>query len=288
MTCPEDKPLAVQIFGANLADLDYAARWLEDRGTQIIDINMGCPVNKVVKGGGGSALLCDTTGKTLKIVQTVVDAVKIPVTVKMRLGWDENSLTAPKFAADFERVGVAAVIIHGRTREQGFSGTVNRTGIRRVVEAVSKIPVIGNGDIRNIEEAHRMIEETGCSALAIGRGALANPWIFRQLTNWLKTGLPGEPVTYEEQIDLMEIHLRRMVDWRGEYGACLQFRKSAPYHCRAIKAEREIHNRLQMLESWQEFASIIAELRDQGPPKTWQLGNYETDMRIPTGAISHW
>ncbi|QVL34543.1 tRNA dihydrouridine synthase DusB [Telmatocola sphagniphila] len=287
-TCPEDKPLAVQIYGSNLKDLDAAAKFLEARGTQIIDINMGCPVNKVVKGGGGSAMMCDTTGQTLKVVQTVVEAVKIPVTVKMRLGWDDTQLTAPKFAAEFEQIGVSAITIHGRTREQGFSGSVNRDGIRTVVEAVQKIPVIGNGDIRNIEEAHRMIDETGCAAIAIGRGGLANPWIFRQLNNWLHTGVPGGRGSFEERIEFMETHLRRMIDWRGEHLACLQFRKVSAYHCRAIKADKDTHMKLQMLSRWSDFQEVVLELREKGPPKNWQAGGYEAEMNIPSGAISHW
>ena len=126
-----------------------AAKWLVERGlADGIDINMGCPVRKVVKTGGGSAMMCDTTGATVELVRKVVEAVPVPVTVKMRLGWDDDNLTAPYFAREFEKVGVAAVTIHGRTREQGFTGGVNLDGIRRVVEAVERIPVFGNGDVR--------------------------------------------------------------------------------------------------------------------------------------------
>ena len=152
---------------------------------------MGCPVRKVVRTGGGSSMLCDTTGATVELVRKVVESVPVPVSVKMRLGWDDDNLTAPYFAREFEKVGVAAITIHGRTREQGFSGGVNHDGIRRVVEAVERIPVFGNGDVRTIADAARMIEETGCHGIAIGRGALADPWIFRQLTSWVQTGHPG-------------------------------------------------------------------------------------------------
>src|SRR5262249_14126537 len=148
MTSPEDRPLAVQIYGGTPDDMAAAARWIEDYGATVIDINMGCPVRKVVRGGGGAALLCDTAGATVDLVATVHAAVRIPVTVKMRLGWDADNLTAPHFAREFERVGVAAVTVHGRTREQGFSGSVNLDGIRAAVEAVERVPVIGNGDVR--------------------------------------------------------------------------------------------------------------------------------------------
>jgi nifR3 family TIM-barrel protein len=142
-TCPDDRPLAVQIFGGTANDMAEGAKWVEEYGATIIDINMGCPVRKVVRGGGGSAMMCDTTGGTIELVAKVVAAVKVPVTVKMRLGWDTDNLTAPYFAREFERVGVAAVTIHGRTRQQGFSGSVNLDGIRAVVDAVERLIVIG-------------------------------------------------------------------------------------------------------------------------------------------------
>src|SRR5947207_3116685 len=184
-TTPGERPVAVQIFGSKAEELTEAARWLVARGgADSIDINMGCPVRKVVKAGGGSSLLCDTTGATIELVRKVVEAVPVPITVKMRLGWDDANHSAPFFAREFEQAGVAAVTIHGRTRAQGFAGDVNHDGIRRVVEAVERIPVFGNGDVRSIADAARMIDETGCAGIAIGRGALLNPWIFRQLSNW--------------------------------------------------------------------------------------------------------
>src|SRR6516164_5583108 len=154
-TCPEDRPVAVQIYGANPQEMRDAAQWLESYGVSSVDINMGCPVHKVTRGGGGSALLCDPAN-TVGLVRTVVESVRIPVTVKMRLGWDDESLSAPFFAREFEQAGVAAVTIHGRTRDQGFGGAVNLDGIRRVVEAVERIPVIGNGDVRSLADAARM------------------------------------------------------------------------------------------------------------------------------------
>ncbi len=178
-TCAEDRPLSVQIYGANPAEMKEAAQWLESYGVSSIDINMGCPVHKVVRGGGGSAMMCDTVN-TIALVRTVVEAVRIPVTVKMRLGWDDAQLTAPYFAREFEKAGVAGLTIHGRTREQGFGGHVKLDGIRAVVEAVERMPVFGNGDVRSLADAARMLADTGCAGLAIGRGALLNPWFFVQ------------------------------------------------------------------------------------------------------------
>src|SRR5215213_7980492 len=200
-TDPAERPLFVQIFGSRAEEMTAAAKWLVERGlADSIDINMGCPVRKVVKTGGGSSLMCDTTGATVELVRKVVEAVPVPVTVKMRLGWDDANLSAPFFAREFEQAGVAAVTIHGRTREQGFGGQVKRDGIRAVVEAVDRIPVFGNGDVRNLDDAARMLSETGCAGVAIGRGALLNPWFFAQLENWERSGDPGPPATYRQRL----------------------------------------------------------------------------------------
>src|SRR5437660_3308594 len=196
-TEPADRPVAVQIYGADPAEMQDAAQWLEAYGVSAVDINMGCPVHKVVRGGGGSAMMCDP-GRAVALVRAVVEAVRLPVTVKMRLGWDDDSWSAPFFAREFEKAGVAAVTIHGRTREQGFGGRVNLDGIRAVVEAVRRIPVIGNGDVRGIADAADMFRVTGCAGIAIGRGALLNPWFFSQLVRWEETGSPGPPATYLE------------------------------------------------------------------------------------------
>ena len=286
-TCADDVPLAVQIFGAQADELARAAQWLEQRGTRIVDINMGCPVRKVVKTGGGSALMCDPDG-TVRMIEQVVRSVHIPITVKMRLGWDTANRTSPYFARAFEQVGVAAVTIHGRTREQGFSGTVDLDGIREVVETVERIPVIGNGDVRTIADAERMFRETGCAAIAIGRGALANPWIFRQLGRWVESGDPGPCGTYFERIDFMQRHFQRLVDWRGERMACLQFRKIATWYTRALRAGKEIQQILVMLDSAQTLRRVADRLRAQGPPSHWAELDTDANIAVPSGPIAHW
>jgi len=189
-TCPADRPLAVQIYGAEPEEMIAAAQWLESSGVSAVDINMGCPVHKVVRGGGGSAMMCDAH-RAVGLVRVVVEAVSIPVTVKMRLGWDEANLTAPFLAREFEQVGVAAVIIHGRTRAQGFAGAVNLAAIRTVVEAVERIPVVGNGDVLTIEDAIRM------RALTVVRPSLlaGEPCSIRGFSRSLSAGkqpaIPG-------------------------------------------------------------------------------------------------
>ncbi|MBX9681742.1 MAG: tRNA dihydrouridine synthase DusB [Gemmataceae bacterium] len=285
-TTPNDRPLAIQLYGAEPKEMGDAARWVEAYGVQVIDINMGCPVHKVVKGGGGSAMMCNVGG-ALDVVRSVVEAVKIPVTVKMRLGWDDQNLSAPNFARAFEQLGVAAVIIHGRTREQGFGGCVSLDGIRQVVEAVDRMPVIGNGDVRTIGDAQRMLEVTGCAGISIGRGALINPWIFRQLVRWETTGDPGPSGGYEERLDLMLRHFRLLMNQRGERYASLTFRKMAGWYSKVMKPGRDLHERLQRLESESQLADILDEMRGKGPPIHWREGQ-PPEIAVPKGPISHW
>jgi tRNA-dihydrouridine synthase B len=290
-TVPEERPLFVQIFGSKTDEMTGAAKWLVERGLcDGVDINMGCPVRKVVKAGGGSSMLCDTTGATVEVVRKVVESVLVPVSVKMRLGWDDDNLTAPYFAREFEKVGVAAITIHGRTRAQGFSGGVNHDGIRRVVEAVEKIPVFGNGDVRSIADADRMIVETGCHGIAIGRGALADPWIFRQLDNWVKTGHPGPRASYLERLAFMRLHVRRLVEWKGDekYG-CIQFRKIATWYTRALRLPKRVQQKLVILSNLTEFEDVIAPFAEALPPEGWsEWDTQQAHVAVPTGPISHW
>jgi tRNA-dihydrouridine synthase B len=289
-TGPDDRPLSVQIFGASPEEMAAAAKWLEGYGATVIDINMGCPVRKVVKTGGGSAMMCDTTGTTVRLVQRVVEAVSVPVTVKMRLGWDATTLTAPFFAREFEQAGVAGLTIHGRTREQGFTGGVDHAGIRAVVEAVDRIPVFGNGDVRSLADAARMVADTGCHGIAIGRGALANPWVFQQLARWVETGDPGPRATYHERIDFMSRHVRRLCEWKkGERWGCSHFRKVAAWYGKALRVPKEDRARLNMLASLAEFDAIADRLRANGPPPGWgDWDAHEATVAVPSGPIAHW
>src|SRR5437868_2714531 len=186
-SAPADRPLAIQLFGSVPEEMRDAAVMCQELGAESVDINMGCPVKKVVKIGGGSAMMTELA-KTAALVRGMIEAVKIPITAKMRLGWDENNLTAPDLARVLEDAGVAAIFVHGRTRAQGFSGTVNLAGIRSVVQAVKHIPVIGNGDVTTPEAAKHMFAETGCAGVSIGRGAFYNPWIFAHTQHYLQTG----------------------------------------------------------------------------------------------------
>lgn len=287
-TTPADRPLAVQIYGGKPAEMAEAARWLEAYGATVIDLNMGCPVHKVVRGGGGSAMLCQPS-EAAELVRQVVRAVRIPVTVKMRLGWDASSLTAPRFAREFEQLGVAAVTIHGRTREQGFRGGVDLEGIRQVVEAVEAMPVIGNGDVRTVADAQRMFARTGCTGIAIGRGALLNPWLFRQLVESESCGEARTQPGYLDRLDFMSRHFHRLAEDRGAWHACLSFRKVANWYCRVLKPGRAVQQRLVMIGSVTEFDDILGELRQrfalEGPPRHWSP---EADIAVPSGPMEHW
>jgi nifR3 family TIM-barrel protein len=287
-TCPEDRPVAVQIYGANADDMTAAARWLEGYGVSSVDINMGCPVHKVTRGGGGSALMCDAL-KTVEMVRKVVESVRIPVTVKMRLGWDADDLSAPHFAREFEKAGVAAVTIHGRTRAQGFGGTVNLDGIRAVVEAVERIPIIGNGDVRTFADADQMLSLTGCAGVAIGRGALLNPWFFAQLHRRERIGDPGPAATYAQRLGFMDRHFHLLVDHKGERFACLSFRKVANWYCRVLRPGRSIQQRLMLIESVAAFEGIVEEVREILAERGEETApDADFHIQVPSGPNERW
>lgn len=285
-TCEGDRPLAIQLYGHVIPEMEQAARFVEASGAAVVDINMGCPVRKVVRSGGGSALLCQVD-RAVELVAAVVRAVSIPVTVKMRLGWDDESLTAPVLAREFEQVGAAGVIVHGRTRQQGFAGHVNRDGIRTVVEAVSRIPIVANGDVRTIGDAAAMFEETGCAAISIGRGALANPCFFLQLDLWSKTGEPGPDPSFDERLDFMNHHFHGLVDRRGEFYACLQFRKILKWYYQFTRMPKPLYLRLIRLSSVSVFDETLETIRTTGPSSPLP-GHFEAHVPVPSGPIDKW
>ncbi len=287
-TCPEDSPFAVQIFGQNPAEMRDAAQLLAERGVDSIDINMGCPVDRITAGGAGSAMMC-RPHDAVTLVQTVVEAVSLPVTVKMRLGWDDAQLTAPRFAREFEQVGVAAVAIHGRTRAQGFGGCVNRDGIRQVVEAVSRIPVIGNGDVRSVEDAAVMFRETGCAGVSIGRGALANPWIFRQLVQWEQTGEYDPPGRFDDRLELLRRQLGYVQELVGPDRAVRMFRKMGHWYLKSMRVPAALRHAFQLAMTPREAESVLARIAERGPSGTRRDGLLP-DLHVPTpaGPVERW
>jgi nifR3 family TIM-barrel protein len=287
-TCAEDSPLFVQIFGSEPQVMAEAARRLEALGVAGIDINMGCPVNKVVKTGAGSSLMC-RPNDTARLVESVVNAVQVPVSVKMRLGWDSSSLTSPEFARMFEEAGVAAVIIHGRTRSQGFSGTVNRDGIAATVAAVRRIPVIGNGDVRTVADAESMLRETGCAGVSIGRGALANPWIFRQLSQWEASGRFDPAGSFLDRLALLRRQFAYVCEWIGEERGVPAFRKMGHWYLKSMHVAAALRHELQTAKTAERFFEVLDAIAEAGPMRGSKDGDLpEWHIPVPSGPIEHW
>jgi nifR3 family TIM-barrel protein len=256
-TRPEDQPMAIQLFGSVPEEMRDAAVMCQELGAQAVDINMGCPVKKVVNIGGGSAMM-NELGKTAALVRGMIAAVKIPVTAKMRLGWDDDNLTAPDLARVLEDAGVAAIFVHGRTRAQGFSGGVNLAGIRSVVQAVRAIPVIGNGDITTPEAAKHMLDETGCAGVSIGRGAFYDPWIFRRTDHFLRTGeLTPEP-DFAERLRVLRRHFERYLEFYGEEHGARLFRKVAPWYAKRFGPSKPFKTGIITIRSRADFEAVVA------------------------------
>ena len=285
---PRDKPFAVQIFGSDPAAMKDAAQFLQDCGADTIDINMGCPVNRIAGAGSGAGMMCHAD-QTVSLVQQVVAAVDIPVSVKMRLGWDETQLTAPRFARAFEQVGVCAIAVHGRTRAQGFGGTVSLDGIRQVVEAVETIPVVGNGDIRSVADAARMIDTTGCHAVSVGRAALANPWIFRQLDEWERTGTFSPAGTFDERLQLMVHQFEFLEERYGSERAIVLFRKMAHWYLKGMRVRKRLRGDFQAVRTRSEFNAAISQICEEGPVDGNRTGILtDAHIPVPSGPIDKW
>jgi len=255
-SCREDRPLGVQLFGASREEVRDAARFLEDLGIDFLDINLGCPSHKVTRGGAGAALMRDEE-LTEDLLETVVRAVQIPVTVKMRLGWDDASINAHLIAPRLEQMGVAAVAVHGRTKEQGYTGAVNLEGIRAVVESVRSIPVIGNGDVSTHLDAKRMIDDIGCSGVMVGRAALRNPFFFQQTLRFLESGKPPQEIRFEDRMLFMHLHFALAIRYRGEDVACRLFRKVIPGYSEYFPSSAQWSRGAQRLSSVNEYRELV-------------------------------
>ena len=261
-------PMAVQIFGSEPEFMAEAARMIAEnsyRGTSsalspsAIDINMGCPVHKVVSNGEGSALLKNPE-LAEKIVRAVVDAVDIPVTVKIRTGWDARTINAVEMAKRLESAGASLICVHGRTREQQYAPYADWTQIARVKEALS-IPVIGNGDIFEPSDALKMIKETGCDGVMIGRGALGNPWIFENVINLLE-GRDERKIPVNETIDVALRHLHLLVEFKGERAGIAESRKHLGWYMKGIRGASELRNRINTAEDLDELTEILLSLKE--------------------------
>ena len=255
-TEPDERPIAMQIFAKSAAMAAEAAAYIEEIGTaDILDFNMGCPAPKVVKNGEGSALMRDPK-RAEEILTAIRRATKLPFTVKMRLGWDDSSRNAAEIAKMAEAVGVDAIAVHGRTREQFYSGNADYAAIAEVKRAVG-IPVIVSGDIRRSADLSRALVVTEADAVMIGRGAQGNPWIFPQLIHWLRTGEDLPPPTLAERAQVILRHLDLLIGYKGEYIGIREMRRHAAWYTRGLAGSAELREQFNRAVSREDFAQIL-------------------------------
>jgi len=261
---PEEGPVGIQLFGSDPSDFVSAAEMLKPRGFKLVDINMGCPVPKVVKNGEGSALL-RKPDLAWTIVKALVKGTGLPITVKMRIGFEndykERGFDPAEFAAVLEDAGASAITVHGRTREQFYSGKADRAEIRRIKSAV-RIPVIANGDVFTAEDGMRMMDETGCEMVMVARGAMGNPWIFRELNAAYK----GQPIPdrpdIEEIIAVVERHIELDRALKGEHGTVIEMRKHVSWYTKGIPGAARLRTRINTAGTVEELTATIEALRD--------------------------
>ena len=255
----EERPIAQQIFGSDKETFVKAAKFIyENMHPDIIDINMGCPVPKVAtRAQAGSALLKNPE-KVYEIVKAVKESVPIPVTVKIRSGWDSNSINAVEIAKIIEKAGADAITVHPRTRAQGYSGKADWNIIKQVKENVS-IPVIGNGDITSYEDAERMLIQTGCDAIMIGRGVLGNPWLIKEINDYLERGILPKEITYKEKIAMIKKHFELLLETKPEKTALLEMRAFTAWYLKGMKNGHDIKRKVFETKTKEELFSILEE-----------------------------
>ena len=251
----EEHPVAIQIFGSDPEYMGGAAKILNSYPNEILDINMGCPAPKVVKNGDGSALLKNPE-LAAKVLKAVVGNSEKPVTLKIRKGWDDTCINAVEIAKIAEDSGISAIAIHGRTREQYYSGKADWDIIRQVKENVS-IPVIGNGDVFEVEDAINMLNQTNCDAIMIGRGAQGNPWIFKRINHYMQTGEILPEPTLEEKINTAKKHLKLAVEDHGEYVAVREMRKHIAWYLKGLRNSARVRDEINKIESYEEVVNKL-------------------------------
>jgi len=256
-TDPAERPVGLQIFGGEEAVMMEAARHVAERGPDLLDINMGCPVPKITRNDEGCALMLDPE-RAGRVVRAVVQAVDLPVTVKIRKGWDAAHVTAPAVARELEKAGVAAIAVHGRTREQFYTGRADWGIIKEVKQAVD-VPVIGNGDVCTPQDAARMLEETGCDAVMIGRACLGDPWIFRRVVHYLATGELLPMPSARDKLTMAVRHLRMAVAFKGEFVAVREMRRPIAWYLKGVPRANRLKQLVQRLDSADRVAEALVE-----------------------------
>ena len=255
---PDERPVSLQLFGSDPKIMSEMAKRIEERPFAILDINMGCPVPKVVKNGEGSALMKNPK-LVYEIVSALVKAIDKPVTVKIRKGFDDDHVNAVEIAKIIEEAGAAAVAVHGRTREQYYSGKADWDIIRQVKEAVS-IPVIGNGDVTSPQKADELVRQTGCDGIMIARGAQGNPWIFSEMIRWEETGeLPPRP-DKDEIRKMMLRHARLQLEYKGEFSGIREMRKHVAWYTKGLKGAARLREKVNAVESLEELENLLTSL----------------------------
>ena len=259
-TIPFERPLAVQIFGGDIEEMQKAAEIVFKEGcADILDINMGCPVKKVLKQEAGSKMLLDVD-KIYNMVKALVDISPIPVSCKIRAGWDHQSINCVEVAKAIERAGASLITIHGRTRSDLYGGKVNLDFIKMVKDAVS-IPVIGNGDIKSIDDAVKMIEYTSCDAVMIGRGSLGDPWLVRDLVDYFKGNEIKDKPTIDERIAMMKYHFEELKKIKAEYIAILEMRSLAAWYVHGVPKNKPFKLALNKISTSKEFYELLDTLK---------------------------
>ena len=259
----EERPIVQQIFGSDKDSFVEAAKTIyEKMRPDIIDINMGCPVPKVaVRAQAGSALLKDLD-KIYEIVSAVVKAVPIPVTVKIRSGWDQNHINAVEVAKVIEKAGASAICVHPRTRSQGYSGKADWSIIKAVKDCVL-IPVIGNGDVKTPEDAKRMLDETGCDAVMIGRGVLGNPWLIKNTVSYLDTGSYDNDITVDDKIEMILHHLDYLSHLKNEHIATLEIRNHIGWYLKGVPGGTVVKNKIYQTSNIRDIISILSTFKEE-------------------------